>query len=67
MNQVASYLADRKELQGAIQNERLKADRSGNKEVNTSKKWIRVARSLLGKAGVYGTDYVPGADQVITD
>ena len=70
MNEAASNLADRKELQEAVQNERLlQAEGSGNKEVTPCPKRAGCGKvtSLQGTAGVYQADDLTGAPQVIFD
>lgn len=49
MNQAASYLAGRKELHGALQNERLMAEGKENEKVIPATSGLVMARSLVFK------------------
>ena len=69
MNQAASRLADRKELQGAVQNERLSgAQGSGSMEVILAESGLAVARSFsLEDVRVCQSDCLTTAEQVMPD
>ena len=64
----ASYLADREELWGAGPKVNLQAEGSQTRKLYQQKVvWLWQGHFPLGTAGVYETDDLTSADQVISD
>lgn len=66
LNQAASKLADREELQGDVQNARLVGKKEQVQEAKTQVGYCMVT-VLQGMAGVYEADYLASTDEVIPD